>query len=75
MFKYRIGLTCPNCGEDIISDGYCMDYTTDDVVMLDAFTHQSFECENCGATVYTNDADSMCDYEGGEDYEEDGESE
>ena len=66
MSIFKLAVTCPVCGENIIQDDYHMDATLPDkVVNLDSFSCEHFECENCGTIVYTGDVDDICEYEGG----------
>ena len=64
MSRFKLAVTCPVCGEIIIQDGWCIDTTLpDNVVNLDFFACESFECEHCDTVVYTGDTDCMYEYE------------
>lgn len=64
--KFRMAVTCPVCGNTIVSDGWTVDFTNKEgVVLLDLFADEEFECENCGTTVYTGDVEQMYEYDGG----------
>lgn len=62
--RFRMAVTCPVCGEVILSDGLTVDFTNSEgVVLLDLFACEEFECEQCGTIVYTGDVEQMYDYE------------
>ena len=64
--KFRMAVMCPVCGETIMDEGWSIDYTNPDgVVVLDMFADQEFECKRCGTVVYTGDVEQMCEYEEG----------
>ena len=57
----KIGVECPRCG-DMMSENVGI-FTDDNVVDLSLFTCTRFECEECGAFVYTGDLDAMMEYD------------
>lgn len=64
--KFRMAVTCPVCGETIVSDGWTVDFVNKEgVVLLDLFANEEFECEHCGTAVYTGDVEQMYEYEEG----------
>lgn len=64
MVAFKISVSCPNCGNRIVQDGWMQDYSTDaPIIDLSFFACEQFECRNCGTTVYTGDEESMYEYE------------
>ena len=62
--KFRMAVTCPVCAATIKSDGWTVDFTNPEgVVLLDLFANEEFECERCGTIVYTGDTENMYEYE------------
>lgn len=66
--KFRMAVTCPVCGGTIKADGWTIDFTqSEGVVLLDMFACEEFECEHCGTVVYTGDVEQMYEYEEGQE--------
>ena len=70
--KFKMAVACPVCGEVIRSNGWTVDYTNPEgVVLLDLFECEEFECDRCGTVVYTGDVEQMYEYQEGNYGEDD----
>ena len=65
MTKFKMAVTCPVCGEMIVSNGVVTDFTVSSnipIVDLRHFSDMECICNECGTVVHVNDDDNLYEF-------------